>query len=324
MRERLVSVIIPTYGKPDKLIRAVDSVKKQSYTNIEIIVVDDNDPDSAYRIETENIIQTFPDIIYIKHNTNKNGAAARNTGIREAKGEYICFLDADDFYFKDRVLKSVTFLNNNPEYFGVIVDCAFLGNGTINSISKLEELSSKDLIDIFKRKDQIATGSNIFIRFDRGVKKYLFDEKFLRFQDIEFIIRVLKDQKIGVVNEILICKDCSSSSNPNIRKVIDAFELFNTKFHEIYSKMSDEEKMDYMNGALNTNLSILLSNQKFSDAVWYMNEVLPYKKWSIRNKLYFILYPLYKCCQKFKKMMRGNKRTPGLYYEIEEIEKILK
>ena len=74
---------------------------------------------------------------------------------------------------------------------------------------------------------------------------------------------MLKDQKIGVVNEILIWKDCSSSSNPNIRKVIDAFELFNTKFHEIYSKMSDEEKMDYMNGALNTNLSILLSNPVF-------------------------------------------------------------
>ena len=91
---QLISIIIPTYGRPTTLKRSIDSVLSQTYSKIEIIVVDDNNPDTESRKETEEVMSTFSDsrIKYLKHEHNKNGSAARNTGIRKASGKYIGIL----------------------------------------------------------------------------------------------------------------------------------------------------------------------------------------------------------------------------------------
>ena len=97
----LVSIIIPTYKRANYLERAIESVIRQSYRNIEIIVVDDNDSGSKYREENIKIMSKYEgckNIKYLKHRKNKNGAAARNTGIAAAAGEYLTFLDDDDFF----------------------------------------------------------------------------------------------------------------------------------------------------------------------------------------------------------------------------------
>ena len=89
----LVSVIITTYCGSDNIARSIKSVLNQTYQNFEIIVVDDNDPNSKSRIDTEKIIEGFKSdkIIYIKHPQNFNGSVARNTGISVAKGRFIQF-----------------------------------------------------------------------------------------------------------------------------------------------------------------------------------------------------------------------------------------
>ena len=101
MIEGLVSVIIPTFQRAKYIERAIDSVLNQTYKNFEIIVVDDNDQESEARKEMIKRMDKYSSdsrIIYIKHEKNKNGAAARNTGINVAKGEYITFLDDDDYF----------------------------------------------------------------------------------------------------------------------------------------------------------------------------------------------------------------------------------
>ena len=87
----LVSVIIPTYHGANSLERAVNSVLRQTYTDLEIIVVDDNDPESEARRQTEAVIASLnaPNLRYIRHEKNLNGSAARNTGIRHAAGEML-------------------------------------------------------------------------------------------------------------------------------------------------------------------------------------------------------------------------------------------
>ena len=111
----MVSVIITTFGGDSKLRRAIASVLNQTYTDVEVIVVDDNDPKSEARAKTESIMQQYEcdaRVVYLKHRHNMNGAAARNTGIKEARGSYIAFLDDDDYFFQNRLEKLVTVLDS--------------------------------------------------------------------------------------------------------------------------------------------------------------------------------------------------------------------
>lgn len=108
-----MSVVIPTYKRSDYLIRAIESVRKQTYENIEIIIVDDNPKDSLFRKETEKKIEKYKEdvrIKYIKNSENLGGALARNCGINESSGEYVTFLDDDDIYLANKVESQLEFM----------------------------------------------------------------------------------------------------------------------------------------------------------------------------------------------------------------------
>lgn len=115
----MVTVIIPTYKRAKYIERAIQSVLNQTYQDFEIIVVDDNDANTEDRKHMEQIMKKYEEnrkIQYIKHEKNKNGAAARNTGITLAKGKYISFLDDDDYYMATRLEKLVQVLEKNYNY----------------------------------------------------------------------------------------------------------------------------------------------------------------------------------------------------------------
>ncbi len=127
----LVSIIIPTYKRADKLERAIESVLNQTYPNIEVLVIDDNGPFSRYRKLTKQIMLKYEDksnIKYICHEANKGGAQARNTGIKHAQGEFIAFLDDDDEFYSDKIEMQYTYYQNNKnlKHIGVIY-CHMIG-----------------------------------------------------------------------------------------------------------------------------------------------------------------------------------------------------
>lgn len=101
----MITVITPTYNRAEYLKTAVDSVLMQTYQDWELLVIDDNKPDSEARKATAEVMSHFSDprIHYIQNEKNMGGAAARNVGIFQAKGEYIAFLDDDDMYLPDRL-----------------------------------------------------------------------------------------------------------------------------------------------------------------------------------------------------------------------------
>ena len=107
-----VSLIIATYNRADLLPRAVNSVLSQTCDDYEIIIVDDCSPDN-----TPEIVREFSDprIRAIRHQTNRGAAAARNTGIAQARGEYIAFLDDDDECTPNRLADQVSVLDSNPD-----------------------------------------------------------------------------------------------------------------------------------------------------------------------------------------------------------------
>jgi glycosyltransferase involved in cell wall biosynthesis len=111
MKDPLVSVIIPAYKQADFLGAAIRSVLDQTYGNVEAIVVDDVSPD-----HTAEVVAAFDDprLQYIVHDKNRMLAAARNTGMRAARGELFALLDADDFFDLKKIALHVEFLRQNP------------------------------------------------------------------------------------------------------------------------------------------------------------------------------------------------------------------
>ena len=95
-RKTLISVVIPAYNRADRIGRALDSVREQTYENWEVIVVDDASTDDTAEV-VQRHAEVDPRIRLIRHETNRRAQAARNTAIRASKGEWIAFLDSDDW-----------------------------------------------------------------------------------------------------------------------------------------------------------------------------------------------------------------------------------
>ena len=196
----LVSVIIPTYKRPDKLDRAINSVLNQTYPNVEVIVVDDNNPDTEGRRLTEEKMATYtgnPRVKYIKHEKNKNGSAARNTGVRNSNAKYIAFLDDDDEFYPEKIAAQVKRLEELPEEYAVCYTYVVYEkeNGQIRYSTECRE---GDLFfDALTRNLSFQAGSNLFIRKDAFDSIGGFDESFRRSQDKEVVTRLLKDYKLA-------------------------------------------------------------------------------------------------------------------------------
>ncbi len=141
-KSSLISVIIPTYKRTKTLKSAIESIMKQTYENLEIIVVDDNGADSKYRKSVEAIMEQYQKnskINYVKNEKNMGGAAARNIGIQAAKGEYLAFLDDDDTYYPEKIEKQAEIFRNSQDAELALVYCyveQFDESGKVNYVLK--------------------------------------------------------------------------------------------------------------------------------------------------------------------------------------------
>ncbi|WEK19416.1 MAG: glycosyltransferase [Candidatus Pedobacter colombiensis] len=107
--EALVSVIIPCYNHGRYLSKAIESVLAQTYTHFEIIVIDDGSTDN-----TKEIVQNYKEVKYV-FKINQGLSAARNTGIDQSTGEYLVFLDADDWLLPDALMINLNFIRVSPQ-----------------------------------------------------------------------------------------------------------------------------------------------------------------------------------------------------------------
>lgn len=273
----LVTVIIPTYKRAKYLQRAINSVLTQSYSNIELIVVDDNDPNSDFRKDTENVINKYEKekILYIKHEKNKNGAAARNTGIRNASGKYITFLDDDDFFFKDRIKYLVEDLEANKDYACVYSSCVFFENNKIKKIIYANKNGNMQ-IETLKQKTYFGTGSNMFFR--KSVFKDIgeFDESFQRHQDLEIMVRFFNKFKILNDKRILVAKCEEDKGNfPNITKAIIYKEKFLERFKNEINKYSNPVQAEIYHDNI---LNLYINNVRLHDEKKEKKRLIQLKK----------------------------------------------
>ena len=117
MEKPLVSVIVPTFKRADRLCVALESIARQTYSNLEILVVNDNIPGSAYDIETKERLEDFSkkdSRLRVVHTSGRTGGgAARNYACGRATGKYLAFLDDDDEFLPDKIETQLKFMQDN-------------------------------------------------------------------------------------------------------------------------------------------------------------------------------------------------------------------
>lgn len=199
-----VSIIIPTYKRSNRIKRAIDSVLSQDYKNFELIVVDDNDPSDIERKLTEEAVNEYlslPYFKYIQHDRNKNGSAARNTGIKASSGDYITFLDDDDEYYPHKIGLQVQILNNLDHN---IWGACYTLYDKIDQYGKLqvssELVEGNLLVQALSKNLYIGSGSNFMVTRKALNDINGFDESFKRNQDLEFLVRLLTKYKMKSIS----------------------------------------------------------------------------------------------------------------------------
>ena len=143
----LVSIIIPVYNASRFLDETIKSVRSQTYEKWELIFVDDCSTDNSEQIIKE-YMKLDKRIKYFKQERNSGPAIARNRGIDEAKGRFLCFLDADDFWDKNKIEEQLNFMLKEDIAFSYTSYCFTLPDGTKTNkkVIAKKELKYKEVL----------------------------------------------------------------------------------------------------------------------------------------------------------------------------------
>jgi glycosyltransferase involved in cell wall biosynthesis len=229
----LVSVIIPTYNRVNIVGNAIKSVLNQTYTNIELIVVDDGSTD-----KTSELIENFPEVLYLKK-TNGGQSSARNMGLKHAKGKYIASLDSDDLWettFLTKMVEGIeknnldfAFANwhqyySNGEYIDFLSEYIYFPKNIINNPETWVHFDYSDL-----RKTYItgcpSPSSSLLIRSSSIISGW--NEEINIADDWYLLLEIiLKNEiKVGFTKEILWKKHVDSNNVFDGRNRLELLKL---------------------------------------------------------------------------------------------------
>ena len=231
-----VSIIIPTYNRADLISKSINSVLNQTFKDFEIVIVDDGSTD-----DTENIIEGFNDsrIKYIKNEKNIGAAAARNIGIKAARGKYIAFQDSDDEWLPEKLEKQVKVLitcqENNVVYTGFwrIKDNKKI-YVPLSRVKQKEGSIYKELL-----KGNFISTQTILLKKECFEKAGMFDENLPRFQDWDLVLRLAKYYNFKFIDEPLaLCYFTSKSISTDSNALLKAFKIIKEKhFKDLNNKL---------------------------------------------------------------------------------------
>jgi len=178
-----VSIIIPTHNRVGFLAQAIDSVLAQTYTNFELIVVDDGSSD-----ETQALLASYGKALISLHQENRGPAAARNAGIRAARHSLLAFLDSDDQFIRNKLALQATAMEAQPDLLISHTQETWFRNGQHLNQKKHH---TKEGGDIFARNLALCMVgmSTVMVRRELFDRLGLFDETFPCCEDYDFWLR---------------------------------------------------------------------------------------------------------------------------------------
>ena len=197
-----VSVVMPAYNCERYVAIAIESVLSQTPSPMEIIVVDDGSTDN-----TANIVRSYPHVTYLRQD-NQGPSKARNTGVQRAKGEFVAFLDADDFWLPDKLSRQIRALSSCPEAgfsFATYWNFRDLGDQWVsenpsypqplrdwlNHQAVDSESSFGDVYELLLHINPVPT-SSVMVRTDAFGRVGFFNESMRNAEDYECWLRLAK------------------------------------------------------------------------------------------------------------------------------------
>lgn len=255
--EPLVSIIIPVYNGSNYLKEAIDSAINQTYSNFEVIVVNDGSSDNG---ETEKIALSYGNKIRYFSKTNGGVATALNLAIKEMEGDYFSWLSHDDMYYPNKLEEQIKALKECGDMKRIVItdyDVLNENNKALEHV-KLSNNYSIDSIEksVFSILQNIVNGCSMLIHkshFDRVGK---FNEGLITTQDYELWFRMFRGQKILYVPQSLTISRLHGAQGSN---TIKSYAKEREELHDSFvKKISDEEIID-MYGSKNNFYSKMLA-----------------------------------------------------------------
>jgi glycosyltransferase involved in cell wall biosynthesis len=270
-----ISVVIPTYNRPDRLKKSIGSVLKQTFFDFEIVIVDDCGENSA-----ENIVKSFNDqrIRYVRHEINKGAGVARNTGIKNSRSKYIAFLDDDDEWLSTKLEEQYNILEKYSNEISYTFCAIELLRGDTKILTKQSFRDDginnfyKDLLD---HRIRMLT-SSIMIKKDILDSVGGFDESFPSSQEWELMLRTSKKHRGYCLNKILVKMNYLEGEHigGNLNRRILGREKLVEKYYQEIKRIPGALARHYF------QLGIFCrDNQEFKKAVRYF-----WKAWFFNKK----------------------------------------
>jgi glycosyltransferase involved in cell wall biosynthesis len=210
MTSPLVSVVIPTYNYGHYIGETVESVLGQTYSPVEIIVVDDGSTD-----DTRERLTAYGDRMRYIHQQNCGLSAARNTGIRAAQGEFVALLDSDDLWLPDKLERQVTVAVQQPD-IGLVATERFAINETGQRLDYVAESCSREGLCELTVRDLLEfpafSPSSVLARRDGLLTVGGFNEGLTAVEDMEMWVRIAARYRVVRLNATLTAQRFHSKS----------------------------------------------------------------------------------------------------------------
>ncbi len=227
----MISVVIPVYNRADRIKKTISNIFEQTYSDIEVIVVDDGSSD-----EIDLALKSFVELSnfsFVKSDRNYGACHARNIGIQKAKGEYIAFQDSDDLWHKTKLGDQLKFLQNNNADICICGMQNIYADGHMTKFHK-EGFNQKDIT----LENELATSffsTQLILGKRECFLREQFDERFPRFQDWDLGIRLVKNFKVVYLDKVLVDRLVQNDSlSHNKEKGYIAGKLILNKYRSEY------------------------------------------------------------------------------------------
>ncbi|WP_262176621.1 glycosyltransferase [Haloarcula laminariae] len=237
MTEPLVTAVVTTYDRPDNLREAVESVREQTYDPVELVVVDDHSPTPARDVLADVDLGSLAAHRVVRHERNRGANAARNTGIDAARGEYVAFLDDDDYWLPKKLARQVHAIEAG--------DCGVAYCGIRRVLPDAERIEIPDAVDDDMTKALLCAnvvGSMSVALVETAVAERVpLDERFPCWADLEWFVNLSRETDFTRVPEPLVAYNCDSPGRltEDFEKTERGYELFVAEFEPLAARYGD-------------------------------------------------------------------------------------